>query len=162
MPVPGTLLLLFGGGPGGGAPSPTYTLSLWQSLILVERCDLWEPTRTAGTNGDMGVAVYRKKWANVPCYQVRKVSVTQTENFGRTEQDNEFTRDTWWFHEAQEVNDTWAIVMKAVDREGVNHPDFDRAWLAAGDSRIQIDAILDEGHREIESVAQPVLPNGVS
>ena len=147
-------------GGGGPTPPPGYTITkFWQVRMFRHRFDLWEPVRTiSGT--DLHEVQYLPRFTNVPGWQTRMPSASQVEDFGRTEQDDLFTRDLFFFHEHQPIDDTWLIILRTVDSHGVQHPEWGKAWICAGDARIFTDAIGDEGHRQIVAVAQPEPPEG--
>ena len=150
-------------GIGGGIPLPPYTITkFWQTRMFKHKADIWEPVRSSALDGDVSPAAYLPRFQAVPCWCTRMPSASQVEMFGRTEQDDLFTRDLWFFHEAQEIGDSWLIVLRTVDSHGVQHPDYGKAWICAGDDRVFVDSIGDEGHRQIVAVAQPVMPEGVS
>lgn len=149
------------GGEEAPTPGPAYSLDFWQRRCFKHRVDLWEPVRTAAGDGDVSARVYQPRYSSVPCYLERMPSADQMEMFGRTEQDDLFTRDEWWFHEHQEIGSTWAIVLRIIDANGDEHPDYGRVWLCAGDSRKWVDTIGREGHLEIVAIAQPVTPEGL-
>jgi hypothetical protein len=131
-------------------PEPSYVLKWWQRIMFVHTCDLWQKTVTPSGS------TYTKRWANVPFWLTRNPSASQVERYGRVEMDDLFTRDLGFFHQDQPIDDTWVLVNKTS-----NHPEYGKSWAAAGDARIFPNGIGEEGHRQVQLVAQPALPDGV-
>lgn len=159
------MLLLFsrgGGGPTTPIPTPTYTLSWWQEIEFQAVVDLWEPTRTSASDGDLSAPIFVKRWQNVPCFERHNRSAGDPELMGRIEQQDFFTRAEYHFHQYQEIGDTWAIVLKTIDLDGNRHPDYGKVWVCTGEPEIFVNQWFDEGFQRVVAQGEEIPPEGVS
>ena len=137
-------------------------LSDREEMLYEDLADLWRPEFSITTTGAMDARTYRRVATGIPCYLDRHPSASQLERFGRTEQDDLFTRDIWNFAEEQLVKDTWVIVCKSIDPDGQRSVDYGKCWTCAGDRQpIERTSRRSAGCTIIVAVAQPELPNGV-
>jgi len=143
-------------------PTIPYSLTFVQTRMFQSLCDLWEPVRSIGTDGDVSAPTYTQRWADVPCYMQYLASDSEPSIGGRIEEDNQFTKSKWWFNQFQEVGDGWIAVLRTFDTDGTPHPDYGRGWIMGGDTEIWVNQIGGEGLILIVGTAQPVLPSGVS
>lgn len=131
-------------------------LSPRQRLLYTYRVDLWEPHETPDAT------TYQCRYLGVRCYLSRGNSVSQPELFGRAEQDDMFTLDTFGFGEEQEINEGWILVNRTLLNDGSRVNEYGRCWVARGSDRyIPTQGRRRGGRVEMKASALPEAPSGV-
>jgi hypothetical protein len=139
-------------------------MEYWEESLLQHTVDLWKPARTL-TGVDWSQVSYRNapEQAAVRCFHNRNPSVSQLEMFGRTEQDDIFTLDVFWFPVGQVVDEGWVIVEKSLNPDGSQAQDFGEGFVCRGGFRPLRDLpYAPGGHVEIVASSLPKLYAGIT
>ena len=74
-------------------------------------------------------------YRNVPCYYQSTPEFTNVNPIGLTKEENIFTSDKWYFDAAQDINDSWLIVLTACDTKTSL---IGRCWVVQGNSELNV------------------------
>ena len=108
-----------------------------QRLIYIYRVSLYRPAVRAALPNDFEAQdeAYEphSAYQNVLCYYQATPEFTNVNPIGLTKEENIFTSDKWYFDAAQDINDSWLIVLTAC---ATKTSLVGRCWVVQGNSEI--------------------------